>query len=126
MLLCDQLKFKRLPVAASQLKPSSDLIPLRNKRVEAGVDSNVKIKRSVTFVEVLDARVVQGLCDDFLQTVFAASAAGIHLHVAEAQLLQDNTQMQQRGFSREEPKTGRDQVEDIIFPTGNHRCSNTY
>lgn len=46
----------------------------------------------VTFVEVLYAGVVQRLGDDFLQAVFAASTAGIHLHITEAQLLQDDTQ----------------------------------
>ena len=50
-----------------------------------------KIKRGLTFVETLDAGVVQRLCDDFLQTVLAASTAGVHLHVAEAQLLQAHT-----------------------------------
>lgn len=49
-------------------------------------------KSEITFVEVLDAGVVQWLSDDFLQAVFAASAAGVHLHIAKAQLLQANTQ----------------------------------
>lgn len=57
---------------------------------------NPNLEQRVTFVEVLDAGVVQRLCDDFLQAVFAASAAGVHLHVAEAQLLQQaaNPQME--------------------------------
>lgn len=42
----------------------------------------------ITFVEVFNAGVVHGFCNDVLQTVLAARAAGVHLHVAEAQLLQ--------------------------------------
>lgn len=53
------------------------------------------LKRGITFVEVLDARVVKRLRDDFLQVVSAASAAGVHLHEAEAQLLQADTRTQQ-------------------------------
>lgn len=41
-----------------------------------------------TFVEVLDARIVKRLCHNILQAVFAARAAGVHFHIAEAQLLQ--------------------------------------
>lgn len=44
-----------------------------------------------TFVEVLDARIVQRLCHNILQAVFAARAAGVHFHIAEAQLLQVDT-----------------------------------
>lgn len=54
--------------------------------------SRQRNKSEITFVEVLDAGVVKWLSDDFLQAVFAASAAGVHLHIAEAQLLQANTQ----------------------------------
>lgn len=50
-----------------------------------------QLKAGVTFVEVLYAGVVQRLGDDLLQAVFAASAAGVHLHITEAQLLQDDT-----------------------------------
>lgn len=50
----------------------------------------------ITFVEVLDAGVVEWVGNNFLQTVFAASTAGIHFHVAEAQLLQVVTQIQWR------------------------------
>lgn len=59
-------------------------------------------KQTLTFVEVLDAGVVERLRHDFLQAVFAASAAGVHLHVAEAQLLQQqaNPQIQTGSATR--------------------------
>lgn len=44
-----------------------------------------------TFVEAFNAGVVNGFCNNVLQTVLAARAAGVHLHIAEAQLLQVNT-----------------------------------
>lgn len=56
-------------------------------------DENVEqMKTNQTFVEVLDARIVERLCDDVLQAVFAARAAGVHFHVAEAQFLQVTAQ----------------------------------
>lgn len=41
----------------------------------------------LTFVEAFDAGVVKRLCHDFLQIVFTASAAGVHLHEAETKFL---------------------------------------
>lgn len=55
---------------------------------------NKKLK--ITFVEVLNAGVVQWLCYDLLQAVLAAGTAGIHFHITEAQLLQVNTHIQHR------------------------------
>lgn len=52
----------------------------------------------ITFVEVLNAGVVEWVGNNFLQTVFAASTAGIHFHVAEAELLQVVTQIQWRSW----------------------------
>lgn len=50
--------------------------------------------KGLTFIEGFNASVVERLRDDLLQAVFATSAAGVHLHVAEAQLLQTDTQTQ--------------------------------
>lgn len=50
--------------------------------------SHKHFTKGPTFVKVFNAGVVKRLCNNFLQAVFAASAAGVHFHVAEAQLLQ--------------------------------------
>lgn len=52
------------------------------------LESHQIFKKKTTFVKAFNAGVVHRFRYDLLQTVLAASAAGVHLHVGDAQLLQ--------------------------------------
>lgn len=93
--------------------------------MKAGINAEVL---EITSVEVFNAGVVHGFTNNLLQTVLAARAAGVHLHVAEAQLLQvamettaqrypfnSNTLLNPAGEMH--PLTWQTRAAVVVFPT---------